>query len=216
MYQAAGARAEEVAEAYGAFVIAAESMGLSEDAVQVTPALSGASPSSSDEAGRSGLMTVAEDTTTFGTNQARIIGVGLTDAAGRPVGVAQGGAEVVLTLRIKALDDILGAIAGFVVKDRLGQQIFCENTYEPGVLPEWDLRAGTVVDARFRFLMPDLATGRYSITPAIASGTQADHIQHHWVHDALMFDVLPRRFLGAMIGVPMLERSIASSDPDQA
>ncbi len=202
--------AKDVTEAYGAFVIA-ESMGLSEDSVRVSSALTsteGTVEPAVDEELPAHLLPVGAESTNFGSNKARIVGVSFTDAAGRPLGLVAGGTEVVLTLRIRALEDIPGAIAGFTVKDRLGQAIFCENTYEPGVMPSYDLQAGMVSHAHFRFVMPDLAPGRYSITPAIASGTLVDHVQHHWVHDALMFDVQPRRYLGALVGVPMLARDL--------
>jgi lipopolysaccharide transport system ATP-binding protein len=35
--------------------------------------------------------------------------------------------------------------------------------------------------------MPLLPVGDYSISVAIAEGTQDRHIQHHWFHDALVF-----------------------------
>jgi len=206
--------AKEVTEAYGAF-IAAATMGLSEQSVRVASSLSSA-PEEIDAAEAHSepddvphLMTLANQGTSFGSGRARIEAIGFQDASGKPLGLVRGGAEVVLTLRILAHEFIEKGIAGFTVKDRLGQSIFGDNTHDPGVTPEFNLPAGEVAFVTFRFFMPELAPGKYSITPAFASGTQVDHVQHHLVHDALIFDVEPRRFFGTLFQVPMIERNIS-------
>jgi lipopolysaccharide transport system ATP-binding protein len=51
--------------------------------------------------------------------------------------------------------------------------------------------------------MPRLATGEYSISVAVANGTQMDHVQHHWVHDAIQFKSESTSVSGGIIGIPM-------------
>jgi lipopolysaccharide transport system ATP-binding protein len=51
--------------------------------------------------------------------------------------------------------------------------------------------------------MPILLTGNYSITVAIAEGTQSEHIQHEWRHDALMFQSHSTSCTTGLIGIPM-------------
>ena len=46
---------------------------------------------------------------------------------------------------------------------------------------------GQVLEAVFAFRMPILAPGDYSVAVAVAEGTQEEHVQHVWVHDALAF-----------------------------
>lgn len=211
--------AKEVVEAYGAFV-AAEAMGLDPGNVRVAAALEKPEQAETVEAGPagSGFVPVAEGGTTYGSGQARIVALSFTDTAGRPLGIIPAGTEVILTVRIRALADIRQGILGFTVRDRLGQSIFGENTHEPGVMPIFDMAAGQVALARFRFAMPDLAPGRYSLSSAFASGTQEVHVQHHWVDDALIFEVQPRRFLGSLLHLPVIERGITieRESPDQA
>ncbi len=214
--------AKAVSDAYGAFVAAA-AMGMSEEAVRIAPELGAASAGPAPEAALTeappsepGMIPVVERGTSYGSGLVRITDIGFTDTHGRPISCAMGGTEVVLTIRFKAQVEILGAIAGFVVKDRLGQPLFGENTYEPGAMPICDVPADTVMLASFRFVLPDLAAGKYSITPAIASGTQMDHVQHHWVNDALMFDATPRRDVGVMVRFPMLERQVTRAQGDGA
>lgn len=202
--------AKAISEAYLAF-IASATMGLAEKTVRVAPELGGAQVETATAVAPDavpGMVKLSEEGTNFGSGLARFTAIAFTDTAGRPLGLVMGGSEVVLTLRIEAYAEILGAIVGFVIKDRLGQSVMGENTYEPGVMPICDVPAGWIAHARFRFAMPDLAPGKYSISPAIASGTAMDNVQHHWANDALMFDLQPRRNLSTMFLVPMLERSV--------
>jgi lipopolysaccharide transport system ATP-binding protein len=51
--------------------------------------------------------------------------------------------------------------------------------------------------------MPRLLAGDYSITVAVADGNQDDHVQHHWIHDALFFKSESTSVAGGLIGLPM-------------
>ena len=42
---------------------------------------------------------------------------------------------------------------------------------------------------RSDFLIPNLKAGKYFISPAVAEGEQSNHVQHHWVHDAIIFEI---------------------------
>jgi len=63
--------------------------------------------------------------------------------------------------------------------------------------------AGTCFQAAFEFRMPILAIGDYSITAALAEGTQQDHVQHHWIHDALLLKPHSSSVYTGLVGVPM-------------
>jgi lipopolysaccharide transport system ATP-binding protein len=51
--------------------------------------------------------------------------------------------------------------------------------------------------------MPILPAGDYSICAAVAEGTQADHVQHHWIHDALFFRSYAGGVSTGLVGIPM-------------
>ena len=51
--------------------------------------------------------------------------------------------------------------------------------------------------------MPILPIGKYTFSAAIAEGTQNDHVQHHWIHDALMVQSVSSSVVGGLIGIPM-------------
>jgi lipopolysaccharide transport system ATP-binding protein len=90
------------------------------------------------------------------------------------------------------------------VKDRLGQRLFGDNTH----LTYEDVIEGVADDqfrASFQFRMPVLPAGAYSIDTAVASGTQEDHTQQHWVHDALQFRTVDSTMRHGLVGIPMLK-----------
>jgi len=39
----------------------------------------------------------------------------------------------------------------------------------------------------------------------VAEGTQIDHVQHHWVHDALIVQSLCASVSTGIVGIPMLD-----------
>jgi lipopolysaccharide transport system ATP-binding protein len=55
----------------------------------------------------------------------------------------------------------------------------------------------------FGFTMPILKKGDYSVCAAIAEGTQENHVQLHWMHDALMFRCDSSAVANGLIGIPM-------------
>ena len=144
----------------------------------------------------------------FGTGDAKIVSVRLLDPSGAPLSWVVGGEDVILEIRCSAHKDILRPIVGFQFKDRLGQVIFCDNTYFIYQNKLQLAEAGTEIIARFEFRLPVLPSGDYSISPAIAEGTQEEHIQHHWLHDAMMVRVHSTSVCLGLIGVPMKKLSL--------
>lgn len=142
----------------------------------------------------------------FGHGGAEIVDVALISPDGQRCKVIEAGNEVILAITCQAKQRIENPIAGFFVKDRLGQNLFGDNTFlnyrNTGLIFE----SGTRFIARFRFQMPYLPTGDFSITAAIAEGLeQTAAIQHHWIDDALLFQVTNTHLARGLIGVPMLE-----------
>jgi lipopolysaccharide transport system ATP-binding protein len=81
--------------------------------------------------------------------------------------------------------------------------LFGDNTYLSHVDEQLVGAAGDELRAEFTFLMPVLPPGDYSVNVAIASGTQEQHIQHHWITDAVMFKSESSSSSTGLIGIPM-------------
>lgn len=146
--------------------------------------------------------------TGFGTGDAKILSVQLLTQAGELLSWVVGGEAVMLDIRCAVCRDIQQPIVGFEWKDRLGQVIFSDNTFLAYLNDAPTLTAGIEVTARFEFQLPLLPSGDYSISPAIASGTQEEHVQHHWLHDAIMVRVHAQVPCLGLIGVPMKKISL--------
>lgn len=97
----------------------------------------------------------------------------------------------------------MSPIIGFYVKDRLGQNLFGNNTFATYAERNPGAREGATMTASFRFRLPFMPNGDYSVTAAVAEGTQEEHLHHHWIDDALIFKVVNEIEIQGLLGVPM-------------
>jgi lipopolysaccharide transport system ATP-binding protein len=139
----------------------------------------------------------------FGAGAARILDVRLLDGAGDPHRLTFGGEVADLTIEAEAVHSIEAPIFGFYVKDRLGQRLFGDNTYLSYRDQPVFAQSGTRLRAHFRFRIPVLPSGDYSIDVALATGMQENHTQQHWIHDALTFRASESTMRHGLVGIPM-------------
>jgi lipopolysaccharide transport system ATP-binding protein len=145
------------------------------------------------------------DAPSFGKRGALIHDVRLLDENGYPLAWIVGGEKVTLQVMVHAYQDLDSPIVGFYIKDRLGQTLFGDNTFLSYKEQLVYCQKGQEIQADFVFYMPLLPSGDYSITIAIANGSQEIHIQHHWIHDAVSFKSESSSVAAGLIGIPMLE-----------
>lgn len=144
----------------------------------------------------------------FGYSAAKIRDVSLCDTNGNTVLQCVGGELVELNMVIEALEDLHQPIAGFSFKDRLGQVLFGDNTYLTYESDPVFIGKGKVFQACFRFQMPILPKGSYSLATAVATGTQISHRQEHWIHDALIIKSVSSSVSTGLVGIPMFKISL--------
>ena len=139
----------------------------------------------------------------FGKGGATIENVTFMDMEGNPLNWVVGGENIVLKVFCKAHTLIYSPIVGFYVKDHLGQTLFGDNTFLTYMKEPKLIEAGKIFAAEFAFRMPVLPSGDYSVTVAIAEGSQNEHIQHDWKFDALFFKSTSTSCSTGLIGIPM-------------
>lgn len=149
------------------------------------------------------LFSFREDAESFGKGGITIENVMLCDLDEQQLQWVVGGENVALHVRCVAHQDAFSPIVGFFIKDRLGQVLFGDNTYlsymeDPLVVP-----SGEDFTAVFQFQMPLLPKGDYSINVAVAEGNQEDHVQHHWIHEAMVFRSTSTSITQGLVGIPM-------------
>ena len=141
----------------------------------------------------------------FGNGGAEVISVKITDTLGRPLSWVVGGEQVTVSIVAVARKALQSPIVGFVVKDRLGQALFGDNTYLSYLNNPLHIPAGVHFESQFTFYMPRLSHGDYALTVAVAEGTQAEHVQHHWIFDALTFRCESINPATGLVGVPFVD-----------
>lgn len=147
----------------------------------------------------------------FGTGQASIVDVSLTDEAGQSYSWVVGGESVTLLIKAETQIALSSPIIGFFVKDKMGQILFGDNTYLTYADNPLAAPAEGELEGRFQFQMPRLQIGEYSICAALAEGEQHAHITHHWVHNALVFEACSSSVDGVLVGLPMQKISMSAT-----
>lgn len=144
------------------------------------------------------------ESASFGKGGAQITNVEFLARDNSLLAWVVGGEQVTLRVHAIAREPLDAPIIGFTIKDRLGQILFGDNTYLSYREDPLFCEAGNEMQAEFTFLMPILPAGDYSVNVAIATGTQNQHSQHHWIHDALLFKSESSSVATGLIGIPML------------
>lgn len=139
----------------------------------------------------------------FGAGAMRIVDVKLLDGEGKEHRLIAGGEIADLSIEACVIEPSHAPIFGFYVKDRLGQRLFGDNTYLSYSARPVESQPGSRLRARFRFRMPVLPSGDYSIDVALATGTQDNHTQQHWIHDAIGFKAHESTMRYGLVGIPM-------------
>ena len=152
------------------------------------------------------------DAPSFGAGGGTIESVRFVDPTGSELSVLEGGEDVTLEISCLAKELIHAPIVGFLIRDRLGQNLFGENTYLTYSHGPLTLGEGERFVASFSFRMPYLPAGDYAVAAALAQGTQGDHVQHHWVDEALIFRCAGSHVTHGLIGLPMHDITISTSE----
>ena len=105
--------------------------------------------------------------------------------------IVEPGAWVNVVSRIFFHEHTERPLYGFTLFDRLGNVMLSLNSETIDVqLPPEDGQ----VEYTFRFRMPELNHGEYTMSVAVANGFQVDHVQLCWLDDVLTFRVMQREY----------------------
>ena len=132
--------------------------------------------------------TSTEGFDSFGEKKVIITDVMMVNETNVCIDTLVGGEITTLKVKMYSKENLNDLIAGFIVHDHLGNPIFGSNTHIHNY-GRLDFKAEKEYIINFTFKMPNLRNGAFTISPAIAEGTQGEHIQHHWVHNALHFKI---------------------------
>lgn len=154
------------------------------------------------------VQTLSDGTkqTRSGSGKASIETVSLHNAEGAPVEYVSVGEDVCLNIQVRVNAPLPELVVGYVIKDRLGQDVFGTNTHHLQCI-RTDLIEGELLKYSFRF-PANLGVGSYSV--AIALHASDTHIadNYEWRDLALVFNVVnmsERTFVGLAWIPPTVE-----------
>jgi lipopolysaccharide transport system ATP-binding protein len=139
--------------------------------------------------------TVVQDTTlegrtqtSSGTGEATVTDITLLNTDGEPLEIVNVGVDVTLCVKVRINAPIERLVLGYMIKDRLGQQIYGTNTHHMA-MPLDGMEAGD--EAEFRFTFPlNLGPGSYSVTTALTSTETHLSDNYEWRDLAFLFIVM--------------------------
>lgn len=144
----------------------------------------------------------------FGSGGIKIVDAWFESDADFKVTDLRAGALTHFCLKASFRQDVSYPAFGLMIKDRLGQIIIAEGT-------DWAFRKkinngvkGQSITVRFSFRMPTLIQGNYTIDLAAAEGMGDEHIQHHWINEAVVLHVLSSRLVHGINGLEDLRISM--------
>lgn len=136
------------------------------------------------------------------TGTAEILYVRLDKADGSGSAVFEGGERVQMVIEAVAHEKLDRPIVGFIVKDRLGQDLFGENTLPLTAHSPSHVPSGAKFKAVYTFRLPMLPNGSYAVMASVANGDLYDNVQHHYLHDALIINVSSSKVRWGLVGIP--------------
>jgi lipopolysaccharide transport system ATP-binding protein len=145
------------------------------------------------------------------TGGAEVVSVVLEKVYGDDV-VFLGGEKVRMVIHAKANQDLHSPILGFVFKDRLGQDIFGENTLPFTANKMVPVKSGQKFVGEFVFRLPMLPNGEYAVMASVADGDLYNNVQHHLLHDALIVSVSSSKIRWGLVGIPFEQLTLKVCD----
>ena len=142
------------------------------------------------------------------TGGGEIVSVELESLKDKGADVFTGGEKVRLIIRAKIHKNFDRPILGFLVRDRLGQDLFGENTLPFTSLNPMPVTAGAEIAAEYVFKLPMLPNGQYAVMASLADGDLYNNVQHHWLHDAIIINVLSSKVRWGLVGLPFEKVSL--------
>jgi len=135
----------------------------------------------------------------FGSNKAKLFEAKLV-SKDRETKLIYPKDRILLYCRFYVFERIDRPILGFIVKNNLGLGLFgFNNIFLNQELPVF--QAQKTVNCSFQFQWPDIISGTYSFSVALAEGTMEDHIAHYWIHNAIIAESVNPHLFGELFNV---------------
>lgn len=126
----------------------------------------------------------------FGSGRARVAGVAVLDALGRPARALVPNQRATVRITVRAAESLDAPNVGFMMRNHLGIDFAGTNTSREG-LELGPMAAGESRTVDFHLDLPELYAGSFSFAPAVADGGLADYEICDWIDNALTLPMAP-------------------------
>jgi lipopolysaccharide transport system ATP-binding protein len=154
-------------------------------------------------------LTTVDKTATYPKDGQQLFTNNINTANGWKSGVADITAVEIIK---KEAGIVANPILGFLVRDKLGQDLFGENTLSASASKMTSVVAGQNFIAEFIFTLPMLPNGQYAVVASAADGDLYNNVQHHFLHDALIINVTSSKIRWGLVGIPFESISLQASN----
>jgi lipopolysaccharide transport system ATP-binding protein len=122
----------------------------------------------------------------FGNKKGEIVATALTNEIGQKLDSVRAGLTVCFSLLVKCHGHIDMPLAGFIIKDLLGNDLIKTNTdAERFYLEPCPPKSELLIT--FTFSIPNLKSGSYSISVGFGNGTIEHHSAYDWIDNVRVF-----------------------------
>jgi hypothetical protein len=127
----------------------------------------------------------------YGNGKAHVTGIGIFGNEGHPVSSVGQGDRICVRISVEFREDVPQPNIGFMLRNRLGQDVTGTNTIYEGMRPA-AARAGDRLSVDFVMDLPVLHAGFYYFSPAVADGTLDQYEMCDWIDNACAIEVMER------------------------
>ncbi|MDE1164235.1 MAG: ABC transporter ATP-binding protein [Pseudomonas sp.] len=141
-----------------------------------------------------------------GSGEATVERIELLDEEGAAVETINVGQRVALRITVRAIEDLSQLVLGYMIKDRLGQEVFGTNTFHLAHSVE-QVTAGSTLVFNFAF-SANLGVGTYSVATGLHESDTHLSKNYEWRDLALIFNIVnldKSGFVGVSWMPPSLE-----------
>ncbi len=163
-----------------------------------------------------GPFTFDPDSTEPSAGGAKIERVAVGRADSSAIDVLEGGEEILIEAACKANRKVGDAVAGFALRDNMGQAILCEHSALAGDGAPWAVASGAAFRIGFRFRLPYLPTGTYALSLWLFDAALADGAPLDQVADGLFLSVQSHHVSGGLANVAMRATTLSIGESGAA
>ncbi len=138
----------------------------------------------------------------YGNGHAKIRGLAIYDCANNKINAIEHGNPIKIRVTVEYLKKLKSPIIGFLMRDRLGQDVIGTNSAIEGINFK-PAESGQIQTVEFLVRLPILFPGNYSISVAVANGDLTSYEMCDWIDNADNIQLMPKHTTVSLVRCPI-------------